>query len=201
MRPLNWRASGFDWQPGTDHLYGVDNGRNWLGDDFPPDEVNDIVSGGFYGWPYLNGDNEPDPDLGGQAGDRAAAAIPPAYRLSAHVAPLSITFLRNAESWAHGITALVTEHGSSTRSEKNGYRVATLVWQNRKIIEKPFLTGFLQGSEVIGRPVDLIEDKSGTVFISDDFNGVIWRVKIEEALRGKNDSHGEGCQGRRHQKG
>ena len=87
---------GFDWQPGTDKLYGVDNGRDWLGDNLPPDEVNHVVEGGFYGWPYLYGDNEPDPVFGRRAGDQAGHAIPPVYKLPAHVAPLSILFLRHA---------------------------------------------------------------------------------------------------------
>jgi glucose/arabinose dehydrogenase len=167
---------GFDWQPGTGDLYGVDNGRNGLGDDFPPEELNHISQGGFYGWPYLNGDNVPDPDFGGQDYDRAANAIPPAYRLSAHVAPLSILFLRHTEFSDLANTALVAEHGSSTRSQKDGYRVVALSWRNDTISEMPFLTGFLQGDTVLGRPVGIIEAEDGTIFISDDFNGVIWQV-------------------------
>jgi glucose/arabinose dehydrogenase len=165
---------GFDWQPETGDLYGGDNGRDWLGDNFPPEKVNRIVGGGFYGWPYLNGDNELDPDLGAKAGDLPNTAIAPAYKLPAHVAPLSILFLRHAPGLAGA--ALVAEHGSWNRSAKDGYQVVALTWRDGAIGEAPFLTGFLKDGKVSGRPVDIVEAPNGTIFISDDFGGVIWRV-------------------------
>jgi len=168
---------GFDWQPGTNALYGVDNGRDWLGDNLPPDEVNQINEGGFYGWPYLYGDNQPDPDFGKEASDRTSHAIPPVYALPAHVAPLSILFLRHSKMAKFGDAALVAEHGSWNRSQKIGYQVVALHWREGQITEEPFLTGFLKGgSDVLGRPVDIVESPDGTIFISDDYNGVIWRV-------------------------
>jgi glucose/arabinose dehydrogenase len=166
---------GFDWQPGTEKLYGVDNGRDWLGDNLPPDEVNHIVEGGFYGWPYLYGDNKPDPSFGRWAGDRAGRAIPPIYKLPAHVAPLSMLFLQHAKD-KFADAALVAEHGSWNRSQKIGYGVVALHWRKGQIIEEAFLTGFLKDGRALGRPVDIAEDRKGVVFISDDFNGVIWRV-------------------------
>lgn len=168
---------GFDWQPGTSSLYGVDNGRDWLGDNLPPDEVNQIEEGGFYGWPYLYGDNRPDPDFGKKAGDRASHAIAPVYELPAHVAPLSILFLRHSKTAKFSDAALVAEHGSWNRSQKIGYQVVALHWRKDQIAEEPFLTGFLTaGGDVLGRPVDIIESPDDTIFISDDHNGVIWRV-------------------------
>jgi glucose/arabinose dehydrogenase len=168
---------GFDWQPGTNALYGVDNGRDWLGDNLPPEEVNRIVEGGFYGWPYLYGDNQPDPDYGKEARDRTNHALPPVYGLPAHVAPLSILFLRHAKLAKFGDAALVAEHGSWNRSQKIGYQVVALHWWEGQITEEPFLTGFLKGEgDVLGRPVDIVELPDGTIFVSDDYNGVIWRV-------------------------
>ncbi len=167
---------GFDWQPGTGDLYGVDNGRDWLGDDFPPEKVNRVVEGGFYGWPYLNGDNVLDPDHGAEVGDRIKTAIAPAYKLPAHVAPLSILFLRHATVPGLAGAALVAEHGSWNRSAKDGYQVVALTWRDGVIGEAPFLTGFLKDGDVSGRPVDIAEAPDGTIFISDDFGGVIWRV-------------------------
>ena len=144
---------GFDWQPGTGDLYGVDNGRDWLGDELPPEEVNRIVEGGFYGWPYLYGDNQPDPDFGKQAGGRASHAIPPVYKLSAHVAPLSILFFRHAKIAKFEDAALVAEHGSWNRSQKIGYQVVALHWRDGEITEEPFLSGFLKGgSRSVGPP-------------------------------------------------
>jgi len=97
------------------------------------------------------------------------------YKLSAHVAPLSILFLRHAKD-KFADAALVAEHGSWNRSQKIGYEVVSLHWHNGQITEEPFLTGFLKDGRVLGRPVDIAEDRNGVVFISDDFNGVIWRV-------------------------
>jgi glucose/arabinose dehydrogenase len=167
---------GFDWQPGSGDLYGVDNGRDWLGDELPPDEVNHIVQGGFYGWPYFYGDNRPDPDFGKRVGHRSKHAIPPAHKLPAHVAPLSILFLRHTKIAALGSAALLTEHGSWNRSRKIGYQVVALHWRNNEITEEPFLSGFLRGSRAVGRPVDIAEDQDGVIFVSDDMNGVIWRI-------------------------
>lgn len=168
---------GFDWQPGTGELFGVDNGRDWLGDRFPPEEVNRIVEGGFYGWPYFNGDNVPDPDYGKDAGDRVKTAIMPVYKLPAHVAPLSILFLRHAWAPSFAGVALVAEHGSWNRSVKDGYQVVALTWRDGSVVsEAPFLTGFFKDGVVSGRPVDIAEAPDGTIFISDDFSGAIWRV-------------------------
>lgn len=83
---------GFDWQPGSGALFGVDNGRDLLGDDFPPDELNGIVAGGFYGWPFWHGDNLPDPEYGTHPGAAGRAPIAPAHAFGAHVAALSINF-------------------------------------------------------------------------------------------------------------
>ena len=82
----------FDWQPGTGDLYATDNGRDMLGDDFPPCELNRIVEGGFYGWPYANGDRVPDPDFGSGKAELIARSIPPVHGFGAHTAPLGMTF-------------------------------------------------------------------------------------------------------------
>lgn len=85
---------GFDWHRASGMRYGIDNARDWLGDDFPPDELNVIVDGGFYGWPFYNGDNVPDPDFGADEGAPQAEQIAPLHAFGAHLAPLSIRFLR-----------------------------------------------------------------------------------------------------------
>ncbi|MBK5199010.1 MAG: sorbosone dehydrogenase family protein, partial [Methyloceanibacter sp.] len=93
------------------------------------------------------------------------------------VAPLSILFLRHTKMAKFGDAALVAEHGSWNRSQKIGYQVVVLHWWEGQITEEPFLTGFLTaGGDVLGRPVDIIESPDDTIFISDDYNGVIWRV-------------------------
>jgi glucose/arabinose dehydrogenase len=168
---------GFDWQPGTGSLHGVDNGRDWLGDDFPPDELNVIVDGGFYGWPHYNGANVADPDFGDAAADRAGEQIAPVHAFAAHVAPLSIRFLSRQRDEAWNGAALVALHGSWNRSRKVGYEVVALRWQSDgTITEQPFLSGFRAGEDVFGRPVGILEAPDGAIYVSDDFAGAIYRV-------------------------
>jgi glucose/arabinose dehydrogenase len=167
---------GFDWAPWDGALYATDNGRDLLGDDFPPDELNRIVPGGFYGWPYFNGPGVPDPELGGQyPGD--VLPTDPAHGFRPHNAPLGIHFLRKAKLGGHERTALVALHGSWNRSEPDGYKVAALAWRaDGSIEESDFLTGFLSDAGIIGRPAFVTEGADGAIYVSDDYAGVVYRV-------------------------
>ena len=168
---------GFDWQPGTGALYGVNNGRDWLGNDFPPEEMNRIEKGGFYGWPFFNGDNIPDPDYGTHKRARSVTPLPPVHTFGAHMAPLSIRFLRHQSGSGYKNAALVGLHGSWNRDIPAGYQVVSVHWdQSGRISHKPFIIGFEKDEDVIGRPVDTIEGPDGTIYVSDDYAGVIYRV-------------------------
>lgn len=170
---------GLDWRPATGELYATDNGRDLLGDDFPPCELNRIVRGGFYGWPFANGDRVPDPDLGAGHEREIAASMPPVHGFRAHNAPLGITFLR-AGSWPERYrgAAVVALHGSWNRTRKDGYQVVSLHWgPDGRIEERPFLTGFLRDDEALGRPVDVAEGPDGALYVSDDYGGAIYRVR------------------------
>jgi glucose/arabinose dehydrogenase len=169
---------GFDWRPGTDELYATDNGRDLLGDDDPPCELNRIERGGFYGFPVANGDRRPDPDFGEGQEQRIASSIPPAHPFRAHVAPLGMTFLRHPSAPSDFLgAALVAQHGSWNRTELAGYKVVSLHWDAQgRIIERDFLTGFNLDDDVIGRPVDVIEGPDGAIFVSDDYAGAIYRI-------------------------
>ncbi len=169
---------GFDWQPGTGALYATDNGRDLLGDDYPPCELNRIERGAFYGWPYANGDRDPDPDFGAGHAERIATSTPPAHPFRAHNAPLGITFLRHPD---HPETlrgaALVALHGSWNRTRLDGYEVVSLHWRpDGSIEERDFLVGFERDEQVIGRPVDVIEARDGAILVSDDYSGTIYRI-------------------------
>jgi glucose/arabinose dehydrogenase len=170
---------GFDWQPGTDALYATDNGRDLLGDDFPPCELNLIRAGGFYGWPFANGDRVPDPDLGKGQEARIRSSIPPAHGFGAHTAPLGMVFLRNPKlptEWRGA--ALVAQHGSWNRTRKSGYKVVSLHWSaDGTIAERDFLVGFEENENVIGRPVDVVEGADGTIYVSDDYASAVYWVK------------------------
>jgi glucose/arabinose dehydrogenase len=170
-------SAGFDWRAdGT--LYATDNGRDLLGDDFPPCELNEIHRGGFYGWPFANGDRVPDPDFGGGRDAVIKASIPPAFGFRAHNAPLGIVFLRSdRQAPEYRGDALVALHGSWNRSRKDGYKVVALHWDaDGSIHSSDFLTGFLVDENVIGRPAELAEDADGAIYVSDDYANAVYRI-------------------------
>ncbi len=175
-------AVGFAWRPRDGALYATDNGRDLLGDDFPPCELNRVVQGGFYGWPFANGDRVPDPDLGAGQEERIRASIPPVHGFRAHNAPLGITFLPEHERLpqSHRGAALVALHGSWNRTRKDGYKVVSLHWgAEGRIEERDFLTGFLDGEQVFGRPVDVAVGRDASIYVSDDLAGVVYRLVAE----------------------
>ena len=169
---------GLAFAPWDGSLYATDNGRDLLGDDYPPCELNRIVDNGFYGWPYLNGNNEPDPDFGDQGGELEAAALPPVFEFPAHNAPLGIYFPNATARFA-----LVALHGSWNRSTPDGYRVLRLSWDSDdNITSEDFLWGFEEQGDIVGRPVDITGDGQGGVFVSDDYAKVIYRVSPRSDL-------------------
>ncbi len=166
---------GFDWQPGTGVLFGVDNGRDNLGDDIPDDEVNRIEAGKHYGWPYVHGNGVKDPALY----DLMPPGLSPVLQfhgLGGHVAPLSIRFLRNQADAALNGMALVAEHGSWNRREKAGYRIIRLVFDQNSAREEVFLSGCEVEGEVICRPVDILEAPDGRLLVSDDYAGAVYTI-------------------------
>lgn len=170
---------GFDFQPGTGQIYATDNGRDLLGDDIPPCELNHIVRGGFYGWPLAYGDRVPDPEFGVGKDQEVAASVPPVHPFGAHQAPLGISFYRGSvfpESYRGN--AFVALHGSWNRSRKTGYKVVSIQLDPKtgQASETPFATGFEVEEDVIGRPVDVTEGPDGALYISDDYAGAIYRV-------------------------
>jgi len=171
-------SAGFDWAPWNGELYATDNGRDLLGDDFPPCELNLIEQGRFYGWPYFNGANVPDPDMGDDplAGQREPTA--PAHGFRAHNAPLGIAFVDAKGGWPAGYerTALVALHGSWNRSVPDGYKVVSLHWTDQGVEQRDFLTGFNQDGTISGRPVDVAQGPDGAIYISDDYASAIYRV-------------------------
>lgn len=171
---------GFDWAPWSGDLYGTDNGRDLLGDDYPPCELNRIVDGGFYGWPYINGFAELDPDLGQGQEAQLTNAISPVYGFAAHNAPLGMAFANDAAGFAPR-SALVALHGSWNRSIADGYKVVLLEWQpDGTVSGEDFLYGFERDGDVIGRPVDVVQGSDGAMYVSDDYAGVIYRVAYGE---------------------
>jgi glucose/arabinose dehydrogenase len=170
---------GFDWAPWDGAIYATDNGRDLMGDDFPPCELNRIETGSFYGWPFFNGDNVPDPDMGPDPLAAQRQPIKPAHGFRAHNAPLGMTFLDAATLPAqYQRSALVALHGSWNRSSPDGYKVVSLHWTEGGIEERDFLTGFNEEGDISGRPVDVVQGPDGAIYISDDYAGAIYRVRF-----------------------
>ena len=172
---------GFDWQPQNGELWFTDNGRDWLGDELPNDELNRApLSGMHFGYPYCHQGNLPDPEFGDEKTCEEFAA--PALLTGPHVANLGMTFYRGdsfSPNYRDG--AFIALHGSWNRSEKIGYGVYFARIRDTEVVEYiPFATGWLNGEKVLGRPVDVAVNSDGTLLISDDFRDVIYRVTYSE---------------------
>ena len=168
---------GFDWHPQTQELWFTDNGRDWLGDDLPPDELNHAPQpGAHFGFPFFHGNDLPDPVFGEQAPPRRFR--PPAQALAPHAAALGMRFYTGTmfpEGYREQI--FIAEHGSWNRSQPIGYRVTLVrLKENRPVAYEVFASGWLREEGVIGRPVDLEILPDGSLLISDDHAGRIYRV-------------------------
>jgi glucose/arabinose dehydrogenase len=173
---------GFDWNPVTSVLWFTDNGRDWLGDDQPPDELNRAWTKGLnFGFPYCHGGVLPDPEFGAQ--HTCGEFIPPAAQLGAHVAALGMRFYTGRmfpERYLNQI--FIAEHGSWNRSHKSGYRVTLVRLENNRVLSyEPFAKGWLIGENAWGRPVDVEGMADGSLLVSDDQNGVIYRISYKAA--------------------
>ena len=168
---------GFDWHPKTGELWFTDNGRDRMGDDVPPDELNRVTTDGqHFGYPYCHGTNIADPVFGGQ---RACGEfVAPVQNLGPHVAALGMRFYTGdmfPEKYHNQI--FIAEHGSWNRSSKIGYRVTLVRLNDNKAISyEPFAKGWLQGESNWGRPVDVLVMPDGSLLVSDDQAGLIYRI-------------------------
>ena len=172
---------GFDWDPRTRDLWFTDNGRDWLGDDQPPDELNHASGAGMhFGFPFCHGGTIRDPDFG--ASRRCAEFTPPALNLGPHVAALGMRFYTGSMFPKHYANQIfIAEHGSWNRSKKIGYRITLAsADQNGRLQYSTFAEGWLQGEEAWGRPVDVLVMPDGALLVSDDVAGVIYRIAYRD---------------------
>ncbi len=179
---------GIAFYPGTDDLYVTVNERDGLGDNLPPDYLTRIQAGDFFGFPYAYIGTHPDPDLGKKRPDLVAKSKMPDVLFQAHSAPLGLVFYDGGQFPAeYKGDAFVALHGSWNSSHPTGYKVVRIKFRNGRPQNgyENFLTGFWDGStspaRVWGRPVWPVVAKDGSLLVSDDAGGVVWRV----AYRGK----------------
>lgn len=169
---------GFDWDPQTSELWFTDNGRDLLGDDIPPDELNHAPKIGLhFGFPYCHGKDIADPEFGDKRSCREFRA--PAIALGPHVAALGIRFYSGSMfPPQYRERVFIAEHGSWNRSEPIGYRITTVeVHGDNAQNYQVFADGWLQDRHPWGRPVDLETLPDGSLLVSDDYAGVIYRIE------------------------
>ena len=168
---------GFDWDPTTGDLWFTDNGRDMMGDDVPPEELNHAPTAGLhFGYPYVHGGDILDPQFG--EGHNPSDYVTPALNMAPHAAALGMKFYTGTqfpENYRGGI--FIAEHGSWNRSEKIGYRVQFVPMVDGKPAGyETFAEGWLQGKHAWGRPVDVLVLPDGSMLVSDDQVGVIYRI-------------------------
>lgn len=171
---------GFDWHPETNDLWFTDNGRDMLGDNIPPDELNCApVKGLNFGYPFLHGKNILDPKFGLQAD--TSTYTKPIQELGPHVAALGLQFYTgNMFPAEYKNQIFIAEHGSWNRSEKIGYRISLVKLNgNKPVSYEVFAEGWLHGDNVSGRPVDIELMPDGSMLISDDYANCIYRISYK----------------------
>src|SRR3984885_12814952 len=169
---------GFDWNPETRQMYFTDNGRDWMSEDVPQDELNRVTKvGEDFGVPYCYQGNIPDPEFGW--GHSCSDYTPPVGLMGPHAAALGMRFYTGSmfpRSYRNEI--IVARHGSWNRTNKAGGDVAIVKLKKDGTVKsvEPFLTGFLEDNKYVGRPVDVMQMKDGSLLVSDDWNGAVYRV-------------------------
>ncbi len=175
---------GFTWHPETEELWFTDNGRDMLGDDIPPCELNRVAEAGqHFGYPYCHGGVVKDPEFGDQY--PCSEFVAPVQAMGAHVAPLGVKFnTGNMFPAKYKNMAFIAEHGSWNRSKKVGYKISLVTLENNVATNyETFLDGWLdeEAQEAFGRPVDILFLKDGSMLISDDYGDAIYRVSYEDS--------------------
>ncbi len=169
-------AVGITFRPGTDELWATNNGRDMLGDDLPPETINLVIQGDDFGWPRCHAGRIVDPQFGGTQGCQGVAA--PSVEMQAHSAPLGLGFYTGDQFPAdYQGDLFVAFHGSWNRSSPTGYKVVRIPFDGGKPGPvQDFAVGWLVDGVAWGRPVDVISAPDGSLFVSDDSGGIIYRI-------------------------
>ena len=173
---------GMTWEPATGALWTVVNERDGLGDDLPPDYATEVRPDAFYGWPYAYIGSHEDPRHKGERPDLVAKTVVPSVLIQSHSAPLGIAFYTGSMFPAeYRGNAFVALHGSWNRTERTGYKIIRIPFRNGHPAGgyDDFVTGWMtdpRGRSVWGRPVGLLQLADGSLLLSDDGGGKIWRV-------------------------
>jgi glucose/arabinose dehydrogenase len=175
---------GFDWNPENKQLYFTDNGRDWLSEDVPEDELNRVTKvGEDFGAPYCWQGNIPDPEFGW--GHSCSEYTAPVTLMGPHSASLGMRFYTGSQfPKGYKNAIIVARHGSWNRSKKFGGDVVVVHLDKDGKFKsmEPLITGFLEDNKYIGRPVDVMQMKDGSILVSDDWNGAVYRVSYGKKM-------------------
>ncbi len=172
---------GFTWHPDTEQMWFTDNGRDLLGNDVPPCELNKVTAAGqHFGYPYCHGGTIADPEFDSRP---CSDFVSPAQNLGPHVAPLGLKFYTGSMFPAtYSKQVFIAEHGSWNRDTKIGYRVSLVKVSNSEATAyETFASGWLdeEKQKAWGRPVDVLIMKDGSMLVSDDYANVIYRISYK----------------------
>ena len=168
---------GFDWHPATKELWFTDNGRDWLGDNKPNDELNHAPQKGMhFGYPFCHAGEFSDPKFGGKR--ECLEFTSPAQKLGTHVASLGISFIeKDVFPTEYQKSIFIAEHGSWNKTIPDGYRITRVELDGNNAVKyEVFAEGWLKGAEKRGRPVDILEMEDGSLLVSDDHANCIYRI-------------------------
>lgn len=171
---------GFAWHPQTKELWFTDNGRDMLGDDIPPEELNRLSKvGEHFGYPYCHGKDISDPDYG--KAKKCSEFSPPTVEFQAHSAALGMRFYTGKMfPTEYQNQIFIAQHGSWNRSSKVGYQLVKVDTKSTPIKYEVFAEGWKQGEKVWGRPVDVLVMPDGALLVSDDHAGAVYRISYKK---------------------
>ncbi|WP_394130340.1 PQQ-dependent sugar dehydrogenase [Shewanella maritima] len=169
------KVIGFDWSPKDGKLWFADLGRNWMGDNIPPDEINRLdTAGSHFGFPYVHAKSINEPAY---SKPENLNVVAPVFELPAHVGPTSVHFYAGDQfPERYQGQMFIAENGSWNRSSKVGYQVVMLAEQEDGSLKRETVASFLDGGFPVARPYDLVTAPDGSMYISDDLKGNIYRL-------------------------
>ncbi|SQH75102.1 putative L-sorbosone dehydrogenase [Shewanella benthica] len=175
-------VTGFDWSPMDDALWFADQGRDWMGDRLPPDEINRLEkTGEHFGFPYIHAVSVIEPAYDKPKNLKITL---PNFELPAHVAPTGLHFYRGQTFPAkYHNQMFVAENGSWNRSSKIGYQVVMLEVEQQKVVKRSTVVSFLDGGFPVARPYALLTAPDGAMYISDDLKGNIYRLYYKDIVK------------------
>ncbi|WP_108945448.1 PQQ-dependent sugar dehydrogenase [Shewanella halifaxensis] len=182
------KVLAFDWSVDEQQLWFADNGRDWMGDHLPPDEINKVdVSGSHFGFPYIHATDIIEPAY---EKPKNLKVVAPNYELPAHVGAKGLHFYRGSQFPERFHNQMfVAENGSWNRSSKVGYQVVMLTIESGQVIKRSTVVSFLDGEFPVARPYSLVTAPDGAMYISDDLKGNIYRLFYKDSAKNQSQDN------------